>query len=251
MLGAAHPSCCLGRVGTGLSWSSGRWQWECEGCCVQEERWILCPFVPDRLTCGAVPAAGWAGRRWLAGPRCCCGSGSVRRPCLRCRVPCREKLVQVAVELLSTEVAEKALVAVTLRLLAVLLARYEWRVPFATEGGVRAVLGCMQQHGCSALVQQAGLAVSAGAVGGLGCPGVAEEPLPCAPLWSPQALKVLVGAADGEPGGAGGKCLPWNHGDAQMLREIFASIGSASSEGSASLLSSIPAALSTMQRVPG
>ncbi|XP_071277556.1 cullin-9 [Agelaius tricolor] len=134
-----------------------------------------------------------------------------------------EKLVQVSVELLSAEAAEKALVAVTLRLLAVLLARYEWRVPFATEGGVRAVLARMQQHGCSALVQQAGLA----------------------------ALKVLVGAADAEPGGGGGKGLPWNHGDAQMLREIFASIGSASSKGSASLLSSIPAALSTMQRVPG
>ncbi|XP_056344719.1 cullin-9-like isoform X2 [Oenanthe melanoleuca] len=134
-----------------------------------------------------------------------------------------EKLVQVAVELLSVEVAEKALVAVTLRLLAVLLACYEWRVPFATEGGVRAMLGCMQQHGCSALVQQAGLA----------------------------ALKVLVGAADRELGGAGGRFLPWNQGDAQMLREIFASIGSASSEGSASLLSSIPAALSTMQSIPG
>ncbi|XP_017690827.1 PREDICTED: cullin-9 [Lepidothrix coronata] len=132
-----------------------------------------------------------------------------------------EKLVQVAVELLSTEVAEKALVAVTLRLLAVLMAQHEWRVPFATEGGVRAVLACMQQHSSSALVQQAGLA----------------------------ALKVLVGAADGEPGG--GKSLSWNHADVQMMREIFASIGSASSEGSASLLSTIPAALSTMQRVPG
>ncbi|XP_064565638.1 cullin-9-like isoform X2 [Zonotrichia leucophrys gambelii] len=134
-----------------------------------------------------------------------------------------EKLVQVSVELLSAAAAEKALVAVTLRLLATLLARYEWRVPFATEGGVRAVLGCMRLHGCSALVQQAGLA----------------------------ALKVLVGAADAEPGGAGGKGWAWNHGDAQMMREIFASIGSASSKGSASLLSSIPAALSTMQRVPG
>ncbi|XP_032537914.1 cullin-9-like isoform X3 [Chiroxiphia lanceolata] len=132
-----------------------------------------------------------------------------------------EKLVQVAVELLSTEVAEKALVAVTLRLLAVLMAQHDWRVPFATEGGVRAVLACMQQHSSSALVQQAGLA----------------------------ALKVLVGAADGEPGG--GKSLSWNHADVQMMREIFASIGSASSEGSASLLSTIPAALSIMQRVPG
>lgn len=101
-----------------------------------------------------------------------------------CGVPCREKLVQVAVELLSTEAAEKALVAVTLRLLAVLLARYERRVPFATEGGVRAVLACMQQHGCSSLVQQAGLAVSArGTPGGAGggvraAPAVLEVPLP-------------------------------------------------------------------------
>ncbi|XP_066172808.1 cullin-9-like [Sylvia atricapilla] len=134
-----------------------------------------------------------------------------------------ERLVQVAVELLSAEAAEKALVAVTLRLVAALLARGRCRLPFATEGGVRAVLGCMRLHGCSALVQQAGLA----------------------------ALKVLVGAADGEAGGAAGKGAPWNHGDAQMMREIFASIGSASGEDCASLLSCIPAALSTMQRVPG
>ncbi|XP_026702271.1 cullin-9 isoform X2 [Athene cunicularia] len=134
-----------------------------------------------------------------------------------------EKLVKVAVELLSAEVAEKALVVVTLRLLAMLMAKYDWRVAFATEGGVRAVLACMQQHAASALVQQAGLA----------------------------ALKVLVGAVASEPGGAGGKPSPLNHADAQMMREIFASIGSASSEGSASLLSVIPAAMSTLQRVPG
>ncbi|XP_074673588.1 cullin-9 isoform X4 [Strix aluco] len=134
-----------------------------------------------------------------------------------------EKLVKVAVELLSAEVAEKALVVVTLRLLAMLMAKYDWRVAFAMEGGVRAVLACMQQHAASALVQQAGLA----------------------------ALKVLVGAVASEPGGAGGKPSPLNHADAQMMREIFASIGSASSEGLASLLSVIPAAVSTLQRVPG
>jgi len=66
-----------------------------------------------------------------------------------------------------------------------------------------------------------------------------------------QALKVLVGAVADEPGGAGEKPLPLSHADAQMMREIFASIGSASSEGSASLLSAIPAAMSTMQSVPG
>ncbi|XP_067148789.1 cullin-9 isoform X2 [Apteryx mantelli] len=135
----------------------------------------------------------------------------------------REKVVKMAVELLSTEVAEKALVVLTLRLLAVLMVKYDWRVPFATEGGVRAVLACMQQHAASTVVQQAGLA----------------------------ALKVLVGAGSGEAGGASGKPSPLNHADAQMMREIFASIGSASSEGSASLLSAIPAAMSTMQRVAG
>ncbi|XP_030355123.1 cullin-9-like isoform X1 [Strigops habroptila] len=134
-----------------------------------------------------------------------------------------EKLVKVAVELLGTEAAEKAVVVVTLRLLAMLMAKHDWRVTFAMEGGVRAVLACMQQHASSALVQQAGLA----------------------------ALKVLVGAVAGEPGGAGGKLLPLKQADAQLIREIFASIGSASSKGSASLLSAIPAALSTMQSVPG
>ncbi|XP_064915017.1 cullin-9 isoform X16 [Columba livia] len=134
-----------------------------------------------------------------------------------------EKLVKAVVELLSTEVAEKALVAVTLRLLAILMMKYDWRMAFATEGGVWAVLAGMQQHASSALVQQAGLA----------------------------ALKVLVGAVAGEPEGTSGKVLPLNQADMQMMREIFASIGSASSEGSASLLSAIPAAMSTMQRVPG
>ncbi|XP_033916257.1 cullin-9 [Melopsittacus undulatus] len=134
-----------------------------------------------------------------------------------------EKLVKVAVELLATEGAEKAVVVVTLRLLALLMAKYEWRVMFGMEGGVRAVLSCMQQHGSSALVQQAGLA----------------------------ALKVLVGAVAGEAGGAGGKLSPLKQADAQLIREIFASIGSASGKGSANLLSAIPAALSTMRRVPG
>lgn len=105
--------------------------------------------------------------------------------------------MQVAVELLSTEAAEKALVAVTLRLLAVLLARYERRVPFATEGGVRAVLACMQQHGCSGLVQQAGLAVSArGTPGRAGACGL---PRLC---WRCRCPPVALAG----PEGAGGSC---------------------------------------------
>ncbi|XP_040409899.1 cullin-9-like isoform X4 [Cygnus olor] len=135
----------------------------------------------------------------------------------------REKLVKAAVELLSAEAAEKRLVVLALRLVALLMERRDWRVPFAMEGGVRAVLACMRQHAASALVQQAGLA----------------------------ALKVLVGAGAGEPGGAVGKPSPLSHGDAQLMREVFASIGSACGEGSPGLLSAIPAAVRAMRSVPG
>lgn len=57
---------------------------------------------------------------------------SAKRLFLRCPLLCREKLVKVAVELLSTEVAEKGLVVVMLRLLAMLMAKYDWRVQFAS-----------------------------------------------------------------------------------------------------------------------
>ncbi|XP_052557082.1 cullin-9-like isoform X1 [Tympanuchus pallidicinctus] len=130
----------------------------------------------------------------------------------------REQLVKAVVELLGAEEAESCAAALVLRLVALLMERCEWCVPFATEGGVRAVLACMRQHAASALVQQAGLA----------------------------ALKVLVGA-----GGAGGKPSMLSHADAQMMREIFASIGSACGEGSPGLLAAIPAAIRAMQGVPG
>ncbi|XP_059576354.1 cullin-7 isoform X4 [Alligator mississippiensis] len=135
----------------------------------------------------------------------------------------REKLVKMVVELLTNQVKEKLLVVLALRLLCVLMAKYDWRVLFATEGGVRAVLTCMQEYGPSALVQQAGLA----------------------------ALKVLVGAGNCEVLGTSGKPYRLNHSDAQMMREIFASIGSATSKDSDSLLCAIPAAISTMQGMAG
>ncbi|XP_059576337.1 cullin-9 isoform X3 [Alligator mississippiensis] len=135
----------------------------------------------------------------------------------------REKLVKMLVELLTNQVKEKLLVVLALRLLCVLMAKYDWRVLFATEGGIRAVLSCMQEYSPLALVQQAGLA----------------------------ALKVLVGAGNCEVLGTSRKPFPLNHSDAQMMREIFASIGSATSKGSDNLLCAIPAAISTMQGTAG
>lgn len=76
------------------------------------------------------------------------------------------------VELLTNQVKEKLLAVLALRLLCVLMAKYDWRVLFATEGGVRAVLACMQEYAPSALVQQAGLAVSAAHGAGGGCRGL-------------------------------------------------------------------------------
>ncbi|KAL8185246.1 UNVERIFIED_CONTAM: hypothetical protein K2H54_043762, partial [Gekko kuhli] len=135
----------------------------------------------------------------------------------------REKMVKMLVELLSNQLKEKLLVVMALRLLYVLVAKYDWRVLFATEGGVRAVLGCMQEYPTSALVQQAGLT----------------------------ALKVLVGAGNCELLGTSGKSYPLNHSDAQMMREIFASIGSATSKDSDNLLCAIPAAIQKMLGTPG
>ncbi|XP_044867648.1 cullin-7 isoform X1 [Mauremys mutica] len=138
-------------------------------------------------------------------------------------LPIREKLVKMLVELLTNQVKENLLVVLALRLLCVLMAKYDWRVLFATEGGVRAVLACMQEYAPSALVQQAGLA----------------------------ALKVLVGAGTCELVGASEKPYPLNHADAPMMWEIFASIGSASSKDSDSLLCALPAAIRTMQGTAG
>uniref|UniRef100_A0A8D2L8V6 Cullin 7 n=1 Tax=Varanus komodoensis TaxID=61221 RepID=A0A8D2L8V6_VARKO len=135
----------------------------------------------------------------------------------------REKMVKMLVELLSNQVKEKLLVVMALRLLYVFMAKYDWRVLFATEGGVRAVLGCMQEYPTSALVQQAGLA----------------------------ALKVLVGAGNCELLGTSGKSYPLNHSDAQMMREIFASIGSASGKDSDNLLCAIRTAIEKMLGTPG
>nr|XP_034967052.1 cullin-9-like [Zootoca vivipara] len=135
----------------------------------------------------------------------------------------REKMVKMLVELLSNQVKEKLLVVMALRLLYVFMAKYDWRVLFATEGGVRAVLGCMQEYPTSALVQQAGLA----------------------------ALKVLVGAGNCELLGSSGKANSLNHSDAQMMREIFASIGSASGKDSDNLLCVICTAIEKMLGTPG
>lgn len=62
---------------------------------------------------------------------------------------------------------------------------------------------------------------------------------------------MLVGAGTCEPLGASEKPCPLNHADAQVMWEIFASIGSASSKDSDSLLCALPAAIRTMQGTAG
>ncbi|XP_054840275.1 cullin-7 isoform X2 [Eublepharis macularius] len=134
----------------------------------------------------------------------------------------REKTIKMLVELLSCR-AEKLLIVLVLRVLYVLLAKYDWRLFFATKEGIRAMLRCMLEYPTSALVQQAGLAV----------------------------LKVLCGVGNSELSGASGMSYPLNQSDARMMQEIFANIGSASSKVADNLLCAIPAAIEKMLGTPG
>ncbi|XP_033279866.1 cullin-9 isoform X2 [Orcinus orca] len=136
----------------------------------------------------------------------------------------REKLVKTLVELLTNQVGEKMVVVLALRLLYLLMTKHEWRPLFAREGGIYAVLVCMQEYKTSVLVQQAGLA----------------------------ALKMLAIASSSEiPTLVAGRDSIHPLFDAQMTREIFASIDSATRPGSESLLLAVPAAVILMLNTEG
>ncbi|XP_053456966.1 cullin-9 isoform X1 [Nycticebus coucang] len=136
----------------------------------------------------------------------------------------REKLVKTLVELLTNQVGEKMVVVLGLRLLYLLMTKHEWRPVFAREGGIYAVLVCMQEYKTSILVQQAGLA----------------------------ALKMLAIASSSEiTTFVTGRDSVHPLFDAQMTREIFASIDSATHPGSESLLLTVPAAVILMLNTEG
>ncbi|XP_012577638.1 PREDICTED: cullin-9 isoform X3 [Condylura cristata] len=136
----------------------------------------------------------------------------------------REKLVKMLVELLTNQVGEKMVVVLALRLLYLLMTKHEWRPFFAREGGIYAVLLCMQEYKTSVLVQQAGLA----------------------------ALKMLAIASSSEISTfVTGRDPLHPLFDAQMTREIFASIDSATRPGSESLLLTVPAAVVLMLNTEG
>ncbi|XP_006882026.1 PREDICTED: cullin-9 [Elephantulus edwardii] len=136
----------------------------------------------------------------------------------------REKLVKTLVELLTNQVGEKRVVVLALRLLYLLMTKHEWRLFFAREGGIYGVLVCMQEYKTSILVQQAGLA----------------------------ALKMLAVAGTSESPYSVSTRDPFHPSfDAQMIREIFASIDSATRPGSESLLLTIPAAVILMLNTEG
>ncbi|XP_015427697.1 PREDICTED: cullin-9 [Myotis davidii] len=136
----------------------------------------------------------------------------------------REKLVKTLMELLTNQVGEKMVVVLTLRLLYLLMTKHEWRPLFAREGGIYAVLVCMQEYKTSVLVQQAGLA----ALKMLAIASTLENP------------DFFISQDSGPP-----------LFDVQMTREIFASIDSATPPGSDSLLLTIPAALTLMLNTEG
>ncbi|XP_058506927.1 cullin-9 isoform X4 [Solea solea] len=132
----------------------------------------------------------------------------------------RDKVLKLLVDLLSSPC--KDVVVTSLRLTHVLMMKYDWRVPFATEGGVKAILSCMQEFSSVAHVQQLALAT----------------------------LKVITGASKHDLRSVG-SALPLSESGTQMMLQIFASIGSATPEGSPGLLGTVPAAIDLMLQTPG
>uniref|UniRef100_A0A3Q2ZVQ0 Cullin 7 n=1 Tax=Kryptolebias marmoratus TaxID=37003 RepID=A0A3Q2ZVQ0_KRYMA len=131
-----------------------------------------------------------------------------------------DKVLKLLVELLGSSCRD--VVVSTLRLIHLLMLKYEWRVSFATEGGVKAILSCMQESSSVAHVQQLALAT----------------------------LKVITGASKHDLRSLGSS-LPLSESGTQMMLEIFASIGSATPEGSKGLLAAIPAAIDLMLKTKG
>uniref|UniRef100_A0A8C7LPC5 Cullin-9 n=1 Tax=Oncorhynchus kisutch TaxID=8019 RepID=A0A8C7LPC5_ONCKI len=117
------------------------------------------------------------------------------------------KVLKLLVEILSGQPKEN--VVSTLRLTRALMVKYEWRVSFATEGGVKAILSCMQEYPTVPQVQQVALAVSS------------------------QSLFLF-----------------FTHSGTPMMLGVFASIGSATAEGSKGLLAAIPAGIELMLNTP-
>lgn len=65
-----------------------------------------------------------------------------------------------------------------------------------------------------------------------------------------QTLKVITGASKHDLRSVG-SCLPLSESGTQMMLEIFASIGSATPEGSKGLLGAIPSAIDLMLNTTG
>ncbi|XP_067367208.1 cullin-9 isoform X3 [Channa argus] len=132
----------------------------------------------------------------------------------------RDKVLKLLVELLGS--SSKEVVVGTLKLTHLLMLKYEWRVSFATEGGVKAILSCMQEFSTAPPVQKLALVT----------------------------LKDITGASKHDLRCVGSS-LPLSESGTQMMLEIFASIGSATPEGSKGLLGAIPAAIDLMLKTKG
>uniref|UniRef100_A0A673KXK3 Cullin 7 n=1 Tax=Sinocyclocheilus rhinocerous TaxID=307959 RepID=A0A673KXK3_9TELE len=147
-----------------------------------------------------------------------CTMGSVSKKAKK-EIPA-DTVLKMLVEMIGSQPKQNAVTA--LLLTRSLMLKYEWRVSFATEGGVKAILSCMQEYTTCIQVQQIALAT----------------------------LKVITGASKHDPRSVGG-CLPLSESGTQMMLEIFASIGSATPEGSKGLLCTIPSAIDLMLSTAG
>lgn len=153
-------------------------------------------------------------------------------------------MLKLLVELLGSSCRD--VVVSSLRLTHLLMQKYEWRVSFATEGGVKAILSCMQESSSVAHIQQLALAVRISGTSLF----IGMMMMRMTLFFSSQTLKVITGASKHDLRSLGCS-LPLSESGTQMMLEIFASIGSATPEGSKGLLAVIPDAIDLMLKTKG
>uniref|UniRef100_A0AAR2IGS5 Cullin 7 n=1 Tax=Pygocentrus nattereri TaxID=42514 RepID=A0AAR2IGS5_PYGNA len=176
----------------------------------------------EMLTDGSLNPSGLSGQAISsssaapAASTCSASSSTSTMGSLNLSLICRDKVLKMLVEMIGSQPKQNAIIA--LLLTRSLMLKYEWRVSFATEGGVKAILSCMQEYPTCTRVQQIALAVS-----------------PLLMTFKESRSKNHSSLSSGT----------------QMMLEIFASIGSATPEGSKGLLGAIPSAVDLMLNTSG
>ncbi|CAN0411220.1 unnamed protein product [Lampetra planeri] len=135
----------------------------------------------------------------------------------------KDKLLNALVEEMDKFQKEKVVVLSVFRVIIALLQKVDYHMLFAIDGGIQALLSCMQQHADVLVIQQLGL----------------------------ECLRVVIRAEQFVLPAKRGKARLVPDADCRVIREVVSSIASATEGGSPGLLVTIPAAIERMLSTQG